>query len=387
MRFILGLLMNMKKNSDRRTTENFKKGDGMSKKTKILIIGLVLLVVMTGFTAAAIIMGGFTLKTGEKQMEQDLAAGITKEGLFAIIETEKGSISLELFYKKTPLTVCNFVGLAEGSLDAAKGKPFYDGLVFHRVIKDFMIQGGDPSGNGTGGPGYKFPDEIDSTLKHDVAGTLSMANSGPGTNGSQFFITHVPTPWLDGKHTVFGRVLTGQDVVNKIENNDVISKITIIRRGTEAKDFSASQSSFNSLLADAGERSKVALKNAQKATIDSITKKWPNAQKAESGVYYEILEAGSGDSLKIGQTLTMKYRGYLLNGTVFDDSDMHKPLEFQVGRGQLIPGFDSQALQMNVGEKRTIIIPPALAYGAAGVPGVIPGDSFIVFDLELLSAK
>jgi len=378
----------MKKDSDAMTTkESSKRETRMNKKTKILLIGVVLLVVMTGFTAAAIIMGGLTVKTGEKQMEQDLAAGITSDGIFAIIETEKGSITLEIFYKKTPLTACNFVGLAEGSLDAAKGKPFYDGLVFHRVIKEFMVQGGDPSGNGTGGPGYKFPDEIDSTLKHDVPGTLSMANSGPGTNGSQFFITHVPTPWLDGKHTVFGRVLTGQDVVNKIENNDVITKIKIVRRGAEAKDFAANQAAFNALLAGVADRSNAAQKDAQKATIDSITKKWPNAKKAESGVYYEILQPGSGESPKTGQSLTMKYRGYLLNGTVFDDSDMHKPLEFQVGRGQLIPGFDSQALQMKVGEKRTIIIPPELAYGPAGVPGVIPGNSFIAFDLELLSVK
>lgn len=352
-----------------------------------MIFGVILLLIMGGVTAAAIIMSGVTTNTGDMQMEQENAAAITKDGMFAVIETDKGSITLELFFKKTPLTVCNFVGLAEGTLDAAKGKPFYDGLIFHRVIADFMIQGGDPSGNGTGGPGYRFPDEFDPSLKHDAPGVLSMANAGPGTNGSQFFITHVPTPWLDGKHTVFGRVVTGQDVVNSIAAGDVIKKVTIIRNGDDARAFKASQSDFNALLNGVSERAKKARENAGKAVLESIGKQWPNAKKAESGVFYEITKKGSGDAVKPGQTLTMKYRGYLLDGTVFDNSDMHEPLEFPVGRGKLIPGFDSQALEMKLGECRTIIIPPELAYGSAGVPGVIPGDSYIAFDLELLSVK
>ena len=170
-----------------------------------------------------------------------------KDGVFAIMETSKGDIVLELHYKETPLTVTNFVGLAEGTLDATKGKPFYDGLKFHRVISDFMIQGGDPKGNGTGGPGYRFEDEIVESLKHDGPGVLSMANAGAGTNGSQFFITHVETPWLDGKHTVFGRVLDGQDVVNKIAQGDKINKVTIVRQGDEASKFTATQADFNRL--------------------------------------------------------------------------------------------------------------------------------------------
>ncbi|MGL4986728.1 MAG: peptidylprolyl isomerase, partial [Treponemataceae bacterium] len=160
-----------------------------------------------------------------------------KEGLFAVIETNKGSIFVELFAKETPLTVTNFVGLAEGTLDAAKGTPYYNGLKFHRVIENFMIQGGDPTGTGSGGPGYRFPDEIVPSLKHDKPGMLSMANAGPGTNGSQFFITHVETPWLDGKHTVFGKVAEGQDVVNKIAQDDEIKSITIVRSGKDAENF------------------------------------------------------------------------------------------------------------------------------------------------------
>jgi len=366
---------------------NSKERQKMANTGKMLVIGAILLVVMGGVTAAAILMGGFGPKTGDIRMKQEIDPAISKDGLYAVIETDKGTITLELFYKQTPLTVCNFVGLAEGTLTAAKGKPFYDGLIFHRVIENFMIQGGDPEGRGTGGPGYRFPDEFDPSLKHDVPGILSMANSGPGTNGSQFFITHVPTPWLDGKHTVFGRVVTGQDVVNAIANGDVMNKVRIIRKGSDAKTFGASQADFDSLLAGVAERGKAAKENAKKAVVEEIARKWPNARKAESGVFFEITNEGSGSDLKPGQTLTMKYRGYLLNGTVFDDSDMHKPLEFQVGRGQLIPGFDSQALQMKVGEKRTIVIPPELAYGAAGVPGVIPADSYIAFDLELLSAR
>jgi cyclophilin family peptidyl-prolyl cis-trans isomerase len=173
------------------------------------------------------------------------------DGLYAKIITSKGDILIKLEFERTPSTVANFVGLAEGTKDSNRGRGvrFYDGLTFHRVIPNFMIQGGDPVGNGSGGPGYKFPDEIDSTLKHDVPGVLSMANSGPGTNGSQFFVTHVKTPWLDGKHTVFGHVVEGQDIVNAIRQGDTIKSISIIRIGSKATAFKADQDSFDALLA------------------------------------------------------------------------------------------------------------------------------------------
>jgi cyclophilin family peptidyl-prolyl cis-trans isomerase len=173
------------------------------------------------------------------------------DGLYAKLITSKGDILIKLEFERTPLTVVNFVGLAEGTKDSNRGKGvrFYDGLTFHRVIPGFMIQGGDPAGNGSGGPGYKFPNEIDSTLKHDVPGVLSMANAGPGTNGSQFFITHAKTPWLDGKHNVFGHVIEGQNVVNAIRQGDTIKNIIIIRIGIKATAFKADQDSFDKLRA------------------------------------------------------------------------------------------------------------------------------------------
>ena len=172
-------------------------------------------------------------------------------GLYARIETNRtvegtSSILLQLEYEKAPMTVINFVGLAQGTIDHNRDgtQRFYDGLTFHRVIDDFMIQGGDPQGTGRGGPGYRFPDEFDSTLRHDRPGILSMANAGPNTNGSQFFITHVPTPWLDDRHTVFGHVVQGQEVVDAIRQGDRINRVEIIRVGAAAEAFEADQAAF-----------------------------------------------------------------------------------------------------------------------------------------------
>jgi peptidylprolyl isomerase len=310
-------------------------------------------------------------------------------GLFARISTDRGDIVVRLEFQKTPLTVCNFVGLAEGKMNAAAGKPFYNGLTFHRVESNFMIQGGDPLGNGTGGPGYRFPDEIVPSLKHDGPGVLSMANAGPGTNGSQFFITHTETPWLDGRHTIFGRVVEGQDVVNAVRKGDKIKSITIIRNGPSAAQFKADQAAFDSLLNEANTASAAKLKEKRDADISQINAKYPNALQTPSGIRYIIQKPGTGIKPAAGKTVRVNYKGSLLSGRVFDSSDMQgKPIEFPVGVGQVIKGWDEIVMDMKIGEKRLAIIPPELAYGARDVGnGAIPANSFLVFEMELVGAR
>ncbi|GHV26235.1 peptidylprolyl isomerase [Spirochaetia bacterium] len=310
------------------------------------------------------------------------------DGLFARIRTNRGDIVLRLEYQKAPMTVCNFVALAEGKMNAAGGKPFYDGLIFHRVIPDFMIQGGDPLGTGSGGRGYRFPDEIDPTLKHEGPGILSMANAGPGTNGSQFFITHVATPWLDGKHTVFGRVVQGQDVVNAIKQGDRIEKITIIRNGASATAFKADQAAFDTLQREASTAISSRLKAKRDEDIAQIRQKYPTASVTPSGIYYVIQKEGTGVKAAPGKTVSVNYKGMFLSGEVFDNSDLHGPLEFQIGSGQIIQGFDETVLDMKQGEKRLIVLPPELAYGERGAGnGAIPGNSFLVFEMELVGIR
>ena len=313
-------------------------------------------------------------------MDKNMEAIKGKDGVFAIMKTSKGDIVLQLHYKETPLTVINFVGLSEGTLDATDGKPFYDGLTFHRVIENFMIQGGDPLGNGTGGPGYKFYDEFVDTLKHDGPGVLSMANSGSNTNGSQFFITHVETPWLDGKHTVFGKVVTGQDVVNKIQQGDKIEHITIVRQGADAEAFSTTQADFDREMEAIGEKQKAAYEAAvaeARAYYEEIAKK----------VDYKILKEGIGDKVGIVRNVSVHYTGYLEDGTVFDSSEGRGTLDFVTGAGQMITGFDAMVQDMKVGEKRKIILPLEVAYGSRGAGDVIPPNATISFDVELVSAQ
>jgi peptidylprolyl isomerase len=311
------------------------------------------------------------------------------DGLFALIKTNKGDMVLRLEYQKAPLTVCNFAALAEGKMSNTGGKPFYDGLSFHRVVEDFMIQGGDPLGNGTGGPGYNFPDEFDPSLTHDGPGVLSMANAGPGTNGSQFFITHKETPWLDGRHSVFGRIVRGQEVVDAIREGDRIEKITIIRNGPEATAFKGDQAAFDELLRQAEAKTAERYRVQREEDMAEIEAKYPNAVQTVSGLRYSIMQEGTGPKPNPGQIVSVGYTGMFISGQVFDGSDLHGgPMEFQAGAGQIIPGWEEAVLDMRQGEKRLVIIPPELAYGERGVGnGAIPGNSFLVFEMELVNIR
>ena len=309
-----------------------------------------------------------------------------ENGIYAHFNTSKGKIIVQLTFEKTPGTVGNFIGLAEGKIkNTAKdlGTPYYNDLKFHRVIDNFMVQGGDPRGNGTGGPGYQFDDEIHPELKHDRAGVLSMANAGPGTNGSQFFITHGPTGWLDGKHTVFGYVLEGQDIVDSIEMKDALNSVEIERVGDEAKAFDAVES-FENFKASKDERE--ARQNAEhEEQLEAISKGF---QKTKSGLRYQIINEGSGPQPKKGQNISVHYKGSLVNGNVFDSSYKRKePIEFPVGAGHVIEGWDEGLLLLKEGTKAQFVIPPNLAYGDQEVGGVIPANSILIFDLELMKVK
>ncbi len=307
------------------------------------------------------------------------------DGVYAVLTTKKGDIVLQLEYQKTPLTVSNFVALAEGTMT---GKPYYDGLKFHRVIADFMIQGGCPQGSGSGGPGYQFADEIDPSLKHTGPGILSMANAGPATNGSQFFITHGATGHLDGKHTVFGHVIAGQDVVDKVAQGDTMDKVQIIRQGAGAEAFLPTKESFLALQSTAKERAAAANQAATAEAEKKVAALVEGFTKSASGLYSKLTKAGTGGKPKKGQTILAHYEGRLTDGKVFDSSYARKePLEFSVGVGQVIAGWDEGLLDMSVGEKRTLVIPANLGYGARGAGGVIPPNAWLVFDVELVALK
>jgi len=307
-------------------------------------------------------------------------------GIYAKFSTPKGAILVKLTYDKTPGTVGNFVALAEGNLENKvhpQGKPYYDGLKFHRVIPDFMIQGGDPTGTGSGGPGYKFDDEFHPELKHDKPGVLSMANAGKGTNGSQFFITHIPTPWLDNNHTVFGHVIEGQDVVDAIAQGDTMDSVEIIRIGEEAEKWNAVEA-FRTF---EGSREKriLEVKAKMEAELDKIA---AGFETTESGLRYQFILKGSGKQATKGSKVAVHYKGQLIDGQEFDNSFKRKePIEFTVGVGQVIEGWDEGIMLLHVGDKARFVIPSHLGYGARGAGGVIPPNATLIFDVELVDVK
>lgn len=309
-----------------------------------------------------------------------------QDGIYANITTEKGNIRIKLTHDKTPGTVGNFVALAEGDLENGakpQGTPYYDGLKFHRVIPDFMIQGGDPQGTGSGGPGYNFDDEFHPELKHSGPGVLSMANAGPGTNGSQFFITHVETPWLDNKHTVFGQVVEGQDVVDNVAQGDSMQKVEIERVGEEAKNWNAVEA-FRQFNGAKAER-EAAAKKAQEELLTSISEGF---EKTESGLRYQIIHEGNGVKPNAGQTVAVHYKGMFPDGSEFDNSFKRgNPIEFPVGMGNVIAGWDEGIQLLKVGDKARFVIPSHLAYGSRGAGGVIPPNATLVFDVELMDVK
>ena len=353
-----------------------------------------------------------------------LAAGSCKtnqyadlgDGLFADIKTTKGDVVLKLEYQKTPITVANFVSLAEGNSpfvsEEYKEKKYYDGLVFHRVMKDFMIQGGDPLASGRGGPGYKFKDEFVEGLKHSKKGILSMANPGPNSNGSQFFITHKETPWLDGRHSVFGEVVKGIEVVDSIANvavneadkpltDVVINEVVIARNGTEAKEFDAIK-----IMSDyfAEEEARVAaMKEMQQSFAAELMQQVDTIEALPSGLKVIQLQPATAEKPKVGQRVLVNYAGWLMDGTLFDTSQAQIAEQFgkfeelnRLHRGdfspstmefspdsRLIPGFKEALLNLTVGEKVRVFIPSHLGYGPQGT-GPIPPNSDIVFDLELI---
>ena len=335
-----------------------------------------------------------------------------ENGIYAKFNTSRGIVLVKLTHDLTPGTVGNFVGLAEGQLENSArpmGKPYYDGLKFHRVIPDFMIQGGCPQGQGTGGPGYNFDDEFHPNLKHDKPGVLSMANAGPGTNGSQFFITEVATPWLDGRHTVFGEVVNGKDVIDSIANVEkgpqdkpktdvVLEKVSVFTKGDDYKNYDAA-AIFNEGKGKIQENNKAAVakieadKKKKAEEFAANQQKLVDDLKAEmqstpSGLYYKITKATNGAAPQRGDEVAVHYAGKLVDGSEFDSSfKRNQPIDIPIGVGQVIKGWDEGIMLLKEGETATLLIPSELGYGSAGAGGVIPPNAWLIFDVELVSVK
>ena len=342
------------------------------------------------------------------------------DGIYADIQTTRGDIIIKLEYVKTPVTVANFIALAEGTnpyvSEQYKDKKYYDGVAFHRVIEDFVIQGGDPTGTGSGNPGYRFKDEFDQSLRHNKAGILSMANGGPKTNGSQFFITHRETPHLNDRHTVFGEVVSGLEVVDTIARvktykepnrkdrpvvDVVMNKVEIVRKGKEAKEFDAVQVLTTYFDNEAEEIA--ALEKVKSDFVEEIANQRQMAEELPSGLRFQVVKSGEGLKPKVGDSVLVDYAGWLSNGTLFDTSEKDIAEKFgkldlisRVHTGgftplampyspdaPLIPGFKEGLLRMSVGDKLRIFIPPHLGLGPQG-GGPIPPNAELVFDLEIV---
>ena len=331
-----------------------------------------------------ILVGGMAFAGGNKETYRDL-----EDGLYAEVTTEKGTILIDLKYKLVPLTVANFVGLAEGTIAHSQGDgSFYDGLTFHRVEKDFVIQGGDPAGDGTGGPGYRIPTETHQSLTHSGAGIVAMANSGPNRNGSQFYITLRATPWLDGNYSIFGEVVRGMETVNEIEQGDVIQEVNIVRKGNEAKEFATDQESFDELLLEKRGEVEKGRETALASQEAYIERNWPEAQRMENGIRYVIEEEGSGPKPDAKDTVAVHYTGSLLTGMPFETTEnQDAPAVFNLGEIRTIPGWEATLRDMRPGEKRTAIIPPDLGFGEQGRQGLIPPNSYLVFEVELVNVN
>lgn len=342
-----------------------------------------------------------------------------EDGLYAVMNTSKGEMVLELHAEETPITVANFVSLSEGNSkrvsDAYANKPYFNNTVFHRVIKDFMIQGGDPTGTGQGGPGYRFKDEFNEGLTHSSKGILSMANSGPYTNGSQFFITHKETPWLDQRHTVFGRLVKGESVLDSIANTAtdptdkpldsiLLKSVTIVRVGSEAKKFNANEIIEEYFFGIEAERESYAKFREERALTFTNTFNSDEVTTTSSGLQFTVLQAATGDKPTMGTEVGLNYAGWLSDGQLFDtniatiaEKDQNFEQINAMHRGQfmplmmtvepdapMIPGFKEAVLDMSLGEKRLVRIPSNLAYGSQGAGGVIPPDADLIFQLELI---
>lgn len=342
-----------------------------------------------------------------------------EDGMYAEFVTTKGVMLAKLHYERTPVTVANFVSLAEGTntlVDSVYlNRKFYNGLVFHRVIDGFMIQGGDPLGDGTGGPGYKFNDEFHADLKHDKPGILSMANSGPNSNGSQFFITEVPKPNLDNLHSVFGELLIGIDIQDSISNVEVsaanrpieavfIEELNIIRKGRAAKKFDAPEVFVNHFAeVDRLEKEKAAKElKIIKSSEEKFKAQKEKAITLPSGLQYVVTKQGTGEDLKETSKVLVHYAVFFENGKLLETSSLktaealntvnekrklanqYQPIRADLSpNARMISGFKEGLQQLNVGDKATLFIPYHLAYGESGNRG-IPPKSNLIFEVEIL---